>query len=67
MLLYHYDACFDTLFEGGSRVEEQAPFVELMKDHDYNREVTLSVRGMTGRFAIRKYRLTSEEYASRCV
>ena len=68
--LYHmepgkYDACFDTLFEGGSRVEEQAPFVELMKDHDYNREVTLSVRGMTGRFAIRKYRLTSEEYASR--
>ena len=65
MLLYHYDACFDTLFEGGSRVEEQAPFVELMKDHDYNREVTLSVRGMTGRFAIRKYRLTSEEYASR--
>lgn len=65
VLLYHYDACFDTLFEGGSRVEEQAPFVELMKDHDYNREVTLSVRGMTGRFAIRKYRLTSEEYASR--
>ena len=65
ILLYHYDACFDTLFEGGSRVEEQAPFVELMKDHDYNREVTLSVRGMTGRFAIRKYRLTSEEYASR--
>ena len=48
VLLYHYDACFDTLFEGGSRVEEQAPFVELMKDHDYNREVTLSVRGMTG-------------------
>ena len=65
VLLYHYDACFDTLFEGGSRVEEQAPFVELMKDHDYNREVTLSVRGMTGRFAIRKYRLTYEEYASR--
>ena len=65
VLLYHYDACFDTLFEGGSRVEEQATFVELMKDHDYNREVTLSVRGMTGRFAIRKYRLTSEEYASR--
>ena len=65
VLLYHYDACFDTLFEGGSRVEEQAPFVELMKDHDYNREVTLSVRSMTGRFAIRKYRLTSEEYASR--
>ena len=54
VLLYHYDACFDTLFEGGSRVEEQAPFVELMKDHDYNREVTLSVRGMTGRFAIRR-------------
>ena len=25
VLLYHYDACFDTLFEGGSRVEEQAP------------------------------------------
>lgn len=63
VLLFHYDSCFDALFEGEAGVAGRAAFTDLMAlNHDYTRELTLHIQNISGAFAVRRYRFTPERY-----
>ena len=66
VLIYYYDECFDALFQDASKAAEHATFMDLVaKDCDSNREVALQINHISGNYAMRRYRLTSEDYQSK--
>ena len=66
VLAYYYDTCFDALFEDASKAAEHATFIDLVaQDCDSNREVTLRLEHIWGTYALRRYRLSSEDYLAK--
>lgn len=66
VLVYYYDDCFDALFQDAVKAAEHATFIDMVaKDCDSNREVSLHVGSIWGKYALRRYRLTAEDYLSR--
>jgi len=64
IILFHYDKGFDDLLETETNEMEQTVFVELMlQDRDHSRGFSLHLEHITGRFLLRKYRITAQEYA----
>ena len=63
ILLYHYDSCFDSLFEGEDEVAGSVVFTDLMAlNHNYARELTVRLQNSSGAFAVRRYRFAPEQY-----
>ena len=66
ILLYHCDKSFDPLFEDPVKAQEHIHFLDFMAQNcDNNRVVSLRLDHMQGRYALRKYCLSPEDYVSK--
>lgn len=66
VLLYYCDKNFDPLLEDPDKAKAHISFLNLMaQDCDNNRSVSLRIDHITGRYALRKYRLSPEDYVSK--
>lgn len=66
ILLYHCDKSFDPLFEDPAEARQHIDFLNLMAQNcDNNRAVSLHIDGIQGQYALRRYRLSPEDYISK--
>lgn len=66
ILLYHCDKSFDPLFADPVKAREYIHFLNFMAQNcDNNRSVSLRIGHMQGRYALRKYCLSPEDYVSK--
>ena len=66
ILLYHCNRSFDSLFADPDKARQHISFLNFMvQDCGNNRQVSLRLDHMRGRYALRKYRLQPEDYASK--
>lgn len=66
ILFYHYDKSFDPLFLDPVKARQHIDFLDLMaRNCDNNRSVSVHVDHIQGQYALRKYRLSPEDYVSK--
>lgn len=66
VLLYYCDKNFDPLLEDSDKARAHISFLNLMaQDCGNNRSVSLHIDHITGRYALRRYRLSPEDYVSK--